>query len=65
MTEESTPKQESAPEKAPNLDAVLEGAINQALPTEETPTPEEVKLLNLTLHKKWMKLIPKNLILIH
>jgi hypothetical protein len=43
MTEESTPKQESAPEKAPNLDAVLEGAINQALPTEETPTPEEVK----------------------
>ena len=43
MTQESTPKQESAPEKAPNLDAVLEGAINQALPTEETPTPEEVK----------------------
>ena len=43
MTEESTPKQESAPEKAPNLDAVLEGAINQALPTEETPTPEEAK----------------------
>ena len=33
MTEESTPNQESAPEKAPNLDAVLEGAINQALPT--------------------------------
>ena len=43
MTEQSTPTQESAPEKAPNLDAVLEGAINQALPTEETPTPEEVK----------------------
>jgi hypothetical protein len=43
MTQESTPKQESAPEKAPNLDAVLEGAINQALPNEETPTPEEVK----------------------
>ena len=43
MTQESTPTQESAPEKAPNLDAVLEGAINQALPTEETPTPEEVK----------------------
>ena len=43
MTQESTPNQESAPEKAPNLDAVLEGAINQALPTEETPTPEEVK----------------------
>ena len=43
MTEESTPNQESAPEKAPNLDAVLEGAINQALPTEETPTPEEAK----------------------
>lgn len=43
MTQESTPNQESAPEKAPNLDAVLEGAINQALPNEETPTPEEVK----------------------
>ena len=43
MTQESTPKQESAPEKAPNLDAVLEGAINQALPNEETPTPEEAK----------------------
>ena len=43
MTQESTPNQESAPEKAPNLDAVLEGAINQALPTEETPTPEEAK----------------------
>ena len=43
MTEQSTPNQESAPEKAPNLDAVLEGAINQALPTEETPTPEEAK----------------------
>ena len=43
MTQESTPTQESAPEKAPNLDAVLEGAINQALPTEETPTPEEAK----------------------
>jgi len=43
MTQESTPNQESAPEKAPNLDAVLEGAINQALPTEETPTTEEVK----------------------
>ena len=43
MTQESTPTQESAPEKAPNLDAVLEGAINQALPNEETPTPEEVK----------------------
>ena len=43
MTQESTPNQESAPVKAPNLDAVLEGAINQALPNEETPTPEEVK----------------------
>ena len=43
MTEQSTPNQESAPEKAPNLDAVLEGAINQALPTEETPTPEGAK----------------------
>ena len=35
MTQESTPNQESAPEKAPNLDAVLEGAINQALPNED------------------------------
>ena len=43
MTQESTPNQESAPKKAPNLDAVLEGAINQALPTEETPPTEEVK----------------------
>jgi hypothetical protein len=43
MTEQSTPTQESAPEKAPNLDAVLEGAINQALPNEETPQPKEEK----------------------
>ena len=42
MTQESTPTQESAPEKAPNLDAVLEGAINEAMNNSEAPpTPEE------------------------
>ena len=43
MTEQSTPTQESAPEKAPNLDAVLEGAINQAMDNSEAPPPAEEK----------------------
>jgi hypothetical protein len=44
MTQESTPNQESAPEKAPTLEAVLEGAINQTIekeqPNNETPKEE-------------------------
>jgi hypothetical protein len=44
MTEQSTPAQESAPEKAPTLEAVLEGAINQTIekeqPNNETPKEE-------------------------
>jgi hypothetical protein len=43
MTQESTPTQESAPEKAPNLDAVLEGAINEAMNNSEAPPPPEEK----------------------
>lgn len=43
MTEQSTPTQESAPEKAPNLDAVLEGAINQVMDNSEAPPPAEEK----------------------
>jgi len=43
MTQESTPTQESAPEKAPNLDAVLEGAINQVMDNSEAPPPAEEK----------------------
>ena len=45
MTQESTPTQESAPEKAPTLEAVLEGAINQTIEKEpekpNTETPKE------------------------
>ena len=45
MTQESTPAQESAPNTAPTLEAVLEGAINQTIDKEpETPsndTPKE------------------------
>ncbi len=40
MTEQSTPTQESAPESAPKLDAVLEGAINTVFDKEETPVEE-------------------------
>ena len=44
MTQESTPTQESAPEKAPTLEAVLEGAINQTIEKEpETPNTETPK----------------------
>ena len=44
MTEQSTPTQESAPEKAPTLEAVLEGAINQTIEKEpETPNTETPK----------------------
>ena len=44
MTQESTPNQESAPEKAPTLEAVLEGAINQTIEKEpETPNTETPK----------------------
>ena len=43
MTEQSTPNQESAPEKAPNLDAVLEGAINEAMNNSEAPPSTEEK----------------------
>ena len=43
MTEQSTPTQEPAQEKAPNLDAVLEGAINQVMEPNETPPEKEEK----------------------
>ena len=44
MTQESTPTKESAPEKAPTLEAVLEGAINQTIEKEpETPNTETPK----------------------
>ena len=43
MTEQSTPTQEPAQEKAPNLDAVLEGAINQVMEPNETPLEKEEK----------------------
>ena len=39
MTQESTPAQESAPNPAPTLEAVLEGAINQTI-EPETPSSE-------------------------
>ena len=44
MTQESTPAQESAPNPAPTLEAVLEGAINQTIepetPSNDTPKEE-------------------------